>query len=155
MTTNADLYAQDFFQWTQTTAALIRAGKWSEIDPESVAEEIESLGKRDRREIRRRVEALVYDLLKWWAQPAERCGRWRSTIRTQRHEVELILRDSPSLHAHLSTFLTEAYSVAREKALADTGLYTLPEVSPFASAQIFDADYWPESPSLAQAGRPA
>ncbi len=152
MTTNAELYEQDFFQWTQTTAALIRAGKWQDIDRESVAEELESLGKRDRREVRRRLKALVYDLLKWWAQPGERCGRWRSTIRTQRDEVEMILRDSPSLQAHLSTFLTESYPVAREKALADTGLYMLPETCPFTSAQILDADYWPDSLSLAQEG---
>lgn len=155
MTTNADLYAQDFFQWTQTTAALIRAGKWSEIDPESVADEIERLGKRDRREVRRRLRALVYDLLKWWAQPEGRCGRWRSTIRTRRDEVEMILRDSPSLHAHLATFLTETYPHAREKALTDTGLYTLPEACPFTPAQVLDSDYWPEGSSLTQVGRPA
>ena len=32
MGTNTDLYAQDFFQWTQTTAALSRQGKWPEVD---------------------------------------------------------------------------------------------------------------------------
>ena len=155
MTTNADLYAQDFFQWAQTTAALIRAGKWQDVDVNAIAEELESLGKQDRREVRRHLEALVCDLLKWWAQPAERSGRWRSTIRIQRHELELILRDSPSLQAQLSTFLTEEYPAAREKALADTKLYTLPEACLFTPAQVLDADYWPENPSLAHAGRPA
>jgi hypothetical protein len=41
---NAELYEQDFFAWTQTTAALIRAGKWHDLDRETLAEEVESLG---------------------------------------------------------------------------------------------------------------
>jgi hypothetical protein len=149
MTTNADLYAQDFFRWTETTAALIRAGKWQEIDPESVAEELESLGKRDRREVESRINALLVELLKWWAQPEERCGRWASAIRQQRYEVELVLGDSPSLQAQLPAWFTEAYPTAREKALEDTGLYTLPDTCPFTPAQILDTSFWPEGAILA------
>src|SRR5215510_7417093 len=51
MSTNAELYEQDFYAWTQTTAALIRAGKWYDLDPEALAEEIESLGKSQHREL--------------------------------------------------------------------------------------------------------
>lgn len=39
MGTNADLYHQDFYRWTQETAALIEAGKWHEIDPAVLADE--------------------------------------------------------------------------------------------------------------------
>jgi Domain of unknown function DUF29 len=46
MGTNTDLYTHDFYAWSQTTAMLIRQGKWHEIDPEAVAEELESLGPR-------------------------------------------------------------------------------------------------------------
>jgi len=148
MTTNANLYEQDFFQWTQATAALIRAGKWHQIDPESVAEELESLGKEDRRELEDRIEALIVELLKWWAQPEERCGRWASAIIQQRDEVELILRDSPSLEADLPAWLVEAYPIAREKALEETRLYTLPEACPFTPAQILDMNFWPEGATL-------
>ena len=45
MGSNAELYKQDFYAWTQTTAALIRAGKWYDLDREALAEEAESLGK--------------------------------------------------------------------------------------------------------------
>ena len=149
MTTNAALYAQDFFQWTQTTAALIRAGKWQDIDPASVAEELESVGKQDRREVESHLEALLVELLKWWAQPEERCGRWAGAIRQRRHDVVLILRDSPSLQAYLPACLVEAYPTAREKALEDTRLYTLPEACPFTLAQLLDTDFWPEAATLA------
>jgi len=55
MSTNAELYEGDFFAWAQTTAALSRAGKWYDIAPEALAEEVESLGARDHRELRRRL----------------------------------------------------------------------------------------------------
>ena len=148
MKTNADLYERDFFQWTQATAALIRAGKWNQIDPESVAEELESLGKEDRRELEDRIEALIVELLKWWAQPEDRCGKWASAIRRQRRDVMLILRDSPSLQGYLPACLAEAYPPAREKALEATRLYTLPEVCPFTPAQVLDTDFWPEAATL-------
>ena len=44
---SATLYEQDFYAWTQTTAALIRAGKWCDLDPESLAEEVVSLGRSE------------------------------------------------------------------------------------------------------------
>jgi hypothetical protein len=72
MRPNADLYKQDFFAWTHTTAALIRAGKWYDIAPEPLAEEVESLGARDQRELRRRLQRLVTHLLKWQYQPSAR-----------------------------------------------------------------------------------
>ena len=75
MRSNAELYEHDFFEWTHTTAALIRAGKWHDIDPERLAEELESLGQQDQREVESHLQALLYQLLKWWAQPEERCGR--------------------------------------------------------------------------------
>jgi hypothetical protein len=86
MDTNTDLYEQDFFQWTQTTAALIRQGKWHAVDAKCVAEELESLGKRDRRELASRLQVLVMHLLKWHYQPEGwvEGHSWRGTIRTQR-----------------------------------------------------------------------
>ena len=93
MSTNAELYAQDFFAWTQTTAALIRAGKWYDIAPETLAEEVKSLGARDHRELHRRLQRLVTHLLKWQYQPSGRqTGHSRrSTIRTQRQEIADLL----------------------------------------------------------------
>ncbi len=74
MSTNAELYEQDFYTWTQTTAALIRAGKWDDLDQETLAEEVESLGKRDRRELGSPLQTLLMHLLKWRYQPSERSG---------------------------------------------------------------------------------
>ena len=64
-----DLYDTDFFAWTQQQAAALAAGKASDLDWANLAEEIESLGKHDRREIRNRLRVLVRHLLKWEYQP--------------------------------------------------------------------------------------
>jgi hypothetical protein len=146
MNTNAELYEQDFFEWSQTTAALIRAGTWDDLDREALAEEIESLGKRDRRELGSRLQTLVMHLLKWGYQPAERSGSWRGTIRTARREITAVLDDSPSLRRQVPGMLTTGYADARLDASDDTGLplVTFPDTCPWTPAQVLDADFWPE-----------
>jgi hypothetical protein len=144
---NSELYEQDFFQWTQTTAALIRQGKWHEVDAENVAEELESLGKRDRRELASRLQVLMMHLLKWHYQPERRLEghSWRSTIRTQRLQLRLLLRDSPSLRPQVPTFVAEVYPAARTEASDETGLpeTTFPQECPWVAEQILDDDFWP------------
>jgi len=148
MSTETPLYDEDFYRWTQYQAALLRAGKWQELDYANLAEEIESLGTWDKRDLEQRLEGLLIQLLTWWAKPEDRCGRWQSTIRIQRDELELLLRDSPSLEAQVPVLLAEVYSHAREVVLEDTGLYTLPEGCPFTPDQVLSADFWPENATL-------
>ena len=148
METNAKLYKQDFFAWTQTTAALIRAGKWYDLAPEALAEEVESLGARDHRELRRRLQRLVTHLLKWQYQPSRRQTgySWRSTIRMQRQEIADILEQSPSLRRTVPDALRARYALAREHASTQTHLPldTFPATCPWAPEQVLDTDFWPE-----------
>jgi hypothetical protein len=151
MGTNADLYEQDFFEWTQTTAALLRQGKWHEIDSESVAEELASLGKRDRRELGSRLEVLIMHLLKWCYQPEQRehSHSWSDTIWDQRRELTLLLDDSSSLRRHGPLLLQQRYPHARQKALNETRLpeQALPQECPWTVEQILDNGFWPERAS--------
>src|SRR5262245_9485027 len=148
METNAELYKQDFFEWTQATAALIRAGKWYDIAPEALAEEVESLGARDHRELRRRLQRLVTHLLQWQYQPSERqTGHsWRSTIQTQRQEIAELLEQSPSLRRTVPDALLARYALAREHASNQTHLplETFPAICPWSEVEILAADFWPE-----------
>jgi hypothetical protein len=107
MGTNAELYAQDFYTWCLTTAAFIRAGQWHELDPVALAEEIESLGQQDKEDLKQHLQDILTQILLWWAQPDERCGRWRSTIRTLRYALARLLRDSPSLQTQVPGVLRE------------------------------------------------
>jgi hypothetical protein len=148
MSTNAELYEQDFFAWTQTTAALIRAGKWQAVDTESVAEEVESLGRSERNALESRLENLVLHLLKWRYQPDKRVrgSSWLRTIIEQRRRLSRLLNQSPSLRPTVPTVLAESYPYVRKRASLETRLplTTFPETYPWTPEQVLDADFWPE-----------
>jgi hypothetical protein len=148
MSTNADLYEQDFYAWTQTTADLIRAGKWHEIDQALLAEEVAGLGRDDRREIAQRVQRLLKELLLWWALPGERKGNWASAIIEERARLEDIVEDSPLLKAQLGEVVAEEYPWARCKARDQTTGHVFPEGCPFTAAQLLDLDFFPEGATL-------
>src|SRR6266404_1756216 len=113
MPRNTTGYEEDFYAWTLEQAKLLRSGEFSKIDALNVAEEIESVGRRDRRELADRLENLIFELLKWRSEPGARCGNWQSAIRQLRFEIEHIVRDSPSLRQFAADCLAEAYSDAR------------------------------------------
>jgi Domain of unknown function DUF29 len=138
-------YDEDFFLWTQRQAALIRAGQFELMDLEHVAEEIESLGISDRRQLRNRLEVLMMHLLKWQFQPMHRSRSWRSTIRTQRGRIEQVLQESPSLRREVAELSRKGYGTAREAGSAETGFATgtFPKSLPYTPEQILDDDFYP------------
>jgi hypothetical protein len=97
-----DLYDRDFCAWTETQAAALRAaaqtGANLPVDWENVAEEIESMGRSDVRELRQRIATIIEHLLKLEFSPADapRAG-WRETVARSRQAVANLLADSPSL----------------------------------------------------------
>ena len=95
---NASLYETDFLLWTEETVAKLKARDFDHVDLENLIEEIESLGKSDKKEIRSRLTTLIAHLLKriYVNMPQEFNG-WERTIRNQRTDLELALMDSPSL----------------------------------------------------------
>ena len=138
-------YDSDFHLWSQTQAAAIREGRLAEIDLENVAEEIESLGRSDRREIKSRLEVLLLHLLKWQAQPEKRKGGWQSSIDGARQSVRDLIAESPSLKGFPSLVLEEAYERARRKAAHETRLAItrFPAGCPFAVNDILDEEFLP------------
>ena len=146
MSTGTSLYDTDFYAWTTQQAALLRNGKVQELDLANLAEEIESLGNRQRKEVRSRLRRLVMHLLKWRYQPTHRSRSWRRTIRTQRLEIADDVGDGGTLHQQVPELLKQAYPGARTLATDDTGLplATFPDVCPWTHKQVLDEDFWPE-----------
>jgi hypothetical protein len=144
MTSNA-LYDQDFYAWANEQAGLLRAGKLSEADIENIAEEIESMGKGEKRELVNRLNVLLLHLLKWQSQPSHRGHSWRNSIRIQRRKVAAHMADNPSLKALLSQALNQAYGTAVIEAETETGLdgATFPAVCEWSYEQIMDPQFWP------------
>src|SRR5215475_3234209 len=149
MGTKTALYDQDFYTWTQEQAALLREYAVQELDLYNLAEEIESLGKSDRRALGSHLRNLVMHLLKWHYQPDGRqAGQsWRVSIRNARAEIIVLLEDSPSLQPEVARLLIRWYPLARQDAADETRLplATLPATCPWSPAQVLDADFWPDA----------
>ena len=141
-------YNTDFFAWTQEQAALLREGASPELDLANLAEEIESLGKRDRRALRSHLAGLVMHLLKWHYQPAGRqTGHsWYSTIHAHRQEIDAILEDSPSLRRAVPDLLVRIYPQAHRVASYETHLplESFPLTCPWTVEQVLREDFWPD-----------
>jgi Domain of unknown function DUF29 len=151
--TDPELYERDFHLWTQRQAAELRraagAGSNLPLDWANLAEEIESLGARDRREVASRIEQIVLHLLKLQHSPADEPRRgWQETVGRERSEIEEVLAQSPSLHQEVVPALARRWPAARRRAaqaLADeVDPATLPATCPYTAAQILDSDWWPE-----------
>ena len=140
------LYDRDFYAWANQQAALLRAGQLSAADIEHIAEEIESMGKAEKRELVSRLSVLLAHLLKWQFQPSYRGPSWEVTIRNQRRDITDHLVDNPSLKARLPEAVASAYERAVDTAYAETGLSpsTFPALCPWPFDHIMDSAFWPE-----------
>ena len=140
-----DLYDRDFFEWTLAQARLLRDVRPAEFDWKNLAEELESLGKSDKRSISSNLNVLLVHLLKWTYQPEKRKADWRGSIIEHRNRINELIVDSPSLRRHPSTVLAREYVSARLKAEGETGLPegSIPERPAFTIEQILDPDFWP------------
>jgi hypothetical protein len=138
-------YEDDLFAWTQEQAALLRARAVDAIDWENLAEEIESMGGRDRRELESRLAVVLLHLLKWQAQPALRGSSWRKTLRTQRREIRKLLKQSPSLRREVPDLMRDAYADAVKDAIDETGLRAdlFPSACPYTPDDVLDEDHLP------------
>lgn len=137
-------YHADFYAWAQQQAALLRAGQLDQVDIEGVAEEIESMGKAEKRELISRLEVLLLHLLKWHYQPAYRGRSWQLSIKEQRMKLAEHLADNPSLAAQWDDALVTAYRYALVSAERETGLTHFPESLPYSREQVMDQTFLPD-----------
>ncbi len=138
-------YDSDFYAWAMNQAALIRAAQVPGLDTENVAEEIESLGRSQKRELLTRCDVLLTHLLKWQFQPERRGGSWLSTIGEQRRGISVVLKDSPSLRRTMPGVIADSYSYAVKPAARETGLLpaTFPAPCPWTPGEILNEDWMP------------
>ncbi len=139
-------YDGDTVGWAEHQAALLRAGCFAELDIENVAEEIESVGRSERKELTSRLTVLIAHLLKWQFQPSGRGNSWRDTISTQRMQIARHMKRNPSLKAKLDEAVEDAHADARVVARQETGLEPemFPLACPYSWAQIMEHQLLPE-----------
>lgn len=138
-------YLVDFNSWIHQTVQLLRQRQWHEVDVEHLIEEIEELGKSERRAIASQLTRLLLHLLKWQYQPQRRSDSWLDSITDARTQIELVIEDSPSLKNYPLEKLKESYQRARHQTSKQTNIQisVFPEDCPYLLEQILDEDWLP------------
>ena len=141
-------YDKDVILWSQEQARLLRARRFAELDIEHLADEIEDVGRSEKRELASRMAVLLAHLLKWSRQPENRTPSWRATINDQRKRIALAIKETPSLKAVMRDpdWQEDVWLDARAEAWKETGLAEedLPEACPWSMEQAADQGFWPE-----------
>jgi hypothetical protein len=151
MTTELDanrqsLYEADYLKWIETTIEMLRVRDYSNIDWENLIEEIEDMGRSERKSLKSNLIVVLTHLLKWQYQPEFRSGSWKGSIVEHRRRIRDALKDSPSLKPYLQEVFAECYLDAVELASAETELpvETFPQECPYTSAEVLDSNFSPE-----------
>ncbi|MCP4353096.1 MAG: DUF29 domain-containing protein [Desulfobacterales bacterium] len=139
-------YEKDYYSWLIKNAVLLREQRFTEIDAEHIAEELEAMGRSEKRELVSRLSVLIAHLLKWKYQAVRRSRSWKNTISTQRIDINELLEDSPSLHYEIEKKIKKAYEKAVLKAEDETGIdkERFPKICPFSDEEILNQDFFPE-----------
>jgi Domain of unknown function DUF29 len=158
---SAALYEKDFYAWAYEQATALRAARdlmrpgrnkpLENLDWENLAEEIEGLAQRDRRELESRIALIIEHLTKLRHSPARdpRAG-WTETVGRSRRDIQRMLNDSPSLRRQLPALIEGNASDAVR--LAARSLIEHGEIDATAASrlvanytleQVVD-DWWPE-----------
>lgn len=132
----SQLYEQDYSQWAETMADLLQSGKFTELDIENLVEEVRDLSKRERDRLLSSLRLIVHHLLKWDYQPKRRSRSWQGTIERERANIDLYLKDSPSLKRYLiNESLAKIYPTARADGFKETGL-DFPDTCPYGIDEV-------------------
>ncbi|MBD2690169.1 DUF29 domain-containing protein [Anabaena catenula] len=144
-----NLYECDFYAWTQQQVNVLLNQQWSQLDIINLVEEISSLGRRERQELRNRLGILLAHLLKWEYQPDKRSRSWLATIRIQRRDILKLLNENPSLQSYLVEAITEAYQNGRDLAAGETNLpfSTFPNKCLYLYEEIISDSFYPGIPA--------
>lgn len=140
------IYETDFYGWIQQQSTLLKSGQFSALDLTNIIEEIESMGRSEKRELQSRLTVLLQYLLKWKFQPSRRGKSWQLSIVEQRIQFVEVLNENPSLKPHLNDILTDAYHLAIVKAAKETRLSMkdFPAQCPWIWEEITDAEFYPD-----------
>jgi hypothetical protein len=142
----------DYYDCLRRQAQTLRSKRPTFLDWDNLAEELEAMGARERRELISHLRILIAHLLKWTYQSSRRGETsWRWSIVLARQEIAALLADSPSLRAILSDCVVKGYADARRLAGTEMKLERIawqrlfPDACPWTLTELLDADYLPRA----------
>jgi len=142
------LYDTDYQLWLDQTVAQLKVQDFSQIDLESLIEEIESLGRSEKRAISSYLMRLCEHLLKikYWESEREMCLRvWKREVINFRLQIQDELEASPSLRSFLQDIFAKQYKNGRKLFLnaSELDAKLIPETPDFTLEQVLDEDWLP------------
>jgi hypothetical protein len=139
-------YQTDFYGWTQEQAALLKAGRLNKLDVENLIEELEAMGRSEKRALESRLAVLLTHLLKWQYQSERRGKSWNFTIGEQRRKINKLMLQNPALRAELPAIIGDAYEDAIYQASYETGINAavFPKSCPWPFDCFIDAAFFPD-----------
>jgi hypothetical protein len=143
------LYDSDFALWVEETVKQLKSGDFSRIDLENLIEEVESLGKSQRKAVRSFLVRLLEHLLKRCYVPMPDCYRgWEVEIRNFRRELKQEFKDSPSLKIFMSEIFKESCEDALKVMKEDYPNVNFPDVCPFSNDidELLNNKFWEIDP---------
>lgn len=139
------LYEQDFLLWSEDIAAKLKTRDFEHLDLENLIEEVESLGRSDRKELLSRLVVIFEHLLKrLYVELANDYNGWERTVRTQRNELVILLKQSPSLKSIWQKSVEDAWDIALNGVKEDYPKVTFPDRFPYATdvETLLNKKYW-------------
>lgn len=140
------LYETDYMQWIETTIEKLRSQDYANVDWENLIEEIEDMGRSERRSLESNLIVVLLHLLKWQYQPELRSGSWGGSIVEHRRRIKKAIEESPSFKPYLESIFASSYTQAVKQAKAETGLplERFPVMCPYELPQVIDDEFLPE-----------
>ena len=138
-------YDDDLVLWIEAQIHLLLEKRFSELDIENLVEELDGMKKQYASELDSRLTVLIMHLLKCEYQKNHPQNKWHSTLTEQRRRIAFLLKDAPSMRAHVQPFSLDCYTTARRQASQETGMdiKTFPAELPYSVEQILDNDFIP------------
>jgi hypothetical protein len=141
-----NLYEQDYYLWLEKTAQILKEGSLQKLDLPNLIEEIEDMGRSEKRTIESNLIIVLIHLLKYKYQAEKRSNSWKFTIKEHRRRLKKNLKESPSLKNYFAEIFAECYQDAKDLAATETGLSldAFPSASPFTPEETLNPDYLPD-----------
>ncbi len=140
------LYESDYHQWLSKTIQLIKNCQFEELDYSNLCEELESLGRSEKRAVESLLEQILIHLLlyQYWRSEHEyNANHWRTEIITFRNQINRYL-DSKTLRNHLENRFPKVYQDALRVVKSKSELMIFPLDCPYTFEQTLDPDYFPQ-----------
>jgi hypothetical protein len=138
------LYESNYLQWLEKTIKLLKSRQLEAIDYDNLIEELEDLGKSEKRRVRNLLEQIIRHLLLyqyWELERQQNASHWKAEILSFRNQINEDL--TTNLHDHLADNLVLIYSNALGYVKTQTNLNNLPALCPYSLEQLLDRNWLP------------